>query len=817
MFVINEDLSIYVTRGDAAVFSVTCDNNGVNHVFKAGDVVRLKVYGKKDATNVVLQKDFHIFNETEAVAMYLSEHDTKFGDVISKPTDYWYEVELNPYTDPQTLIGYDEDGAKVFKLFPEGADIPEIPVDPEVVKVMDDELDLTSNRPVENRAVARAVAKLDAATSANAAKLKEQGNTLSGSISKLDSKIAVEKARIDNLAASPTPGDSELVDIRVGADGVTYGSAGTAIRSQVDGLRNLLSGYNYVPMEKDSPIFTNISDQYVNGYHGVTSLNGYTLSHFDTAEPTTLYFEVDGDIEYLTMVLFNGGLSGTVAAVYRDETLPLAGSPVEVEKGMTVAISHRNTSFRVCHNSLYLGYATSDQFNLSDRIKAEISEPVVSLTEALVESDVYLPASQKHSLFTYVNGYVDKDGYLVVDAANPYDTYYFTAKKDFNCYFERISNGYLSIALYGGEFGDMFLGRYRHFNSENNLPYENNPLLVKKGQTIAISCNVGVGFKLFGNNNVFGVQLKDTVYLNEAQKEATNEQAKQNIVRYEKSNGDSYSTERLFIYIPTYVGYVGYEFAHVVNAGINADNWRIIKAFSCDDNLAKRFDITNAGEWEMAIRILGRSDFIGGSLHGDEILGSITFIVDGVKKSLEEMAEPSTFKTLRIAENTLMCDPANSFPVVATHGKEYTFSDEGLTLKQFVNWKTEQEIETSYMTMLPILRGNGGLQVTDTYYADDDFMEYDISVPGKTLAFAYKKGVRNVTVYSNKSGVCASVEIVKAPDTTGGGWFQVSDAETYNKLYFTCAGYINTHTTEIGERWETETRYNISVNKGTDI
>lgn len=249
MFVINEDLSIYVTRGDAAVFSVTCDNNGVNHVFKAGDVVRLKVYGKKDATNVVLQKDFHIFKETEVVAMYLSEHDTKFGDVISKPTDYWYEVELNPYTDPQTLIGYDEDGAKVFKLFPEGADVPEIPVDPEVVKVMDDELDLTSNRPVENRAVARAVAKLDAATSANAAKLKEQGNTLRGNISDLDSQIAVERARIDNLVASavaPADADAnylEVVDLRAGADGVVYGSAGTAVREQIRKVKREFDNY----------------------------------------------------------------------------------------------------------------------------------------------------------------------------------------------------------------------------------------------------------------------------------------------------------------------------------------------------------------------------------------------------------------------------------------------------------------------------------------------------------------------------------------------------------------------------------------------
>jgi hypothetical protein len=50
----------------------------------------------------------------------LSKEDTKIGKKVNKPVDYWYEVELNPDTYPQTIVGYDEDGAKIFKLYPEG-------------------------------------------------------------------------------------------------------------------------------------------------------------------------------------------------------------------------------------------------------------------------------------------------------------------------------------------------------------------------------------------------------------------------------------------------------------------------------------------------------------------------------------------------------------------------------------------------------------------------------------------------------------------------------------------------------------------------
>jgi hypothetical protein len=122
MFVINEDKSIYITRGDSATFSVGATIGEEDYAYRQGDVVRFKVFAKKNCSDVVLQKDFDAEDGASAVEIYLTGDDTKIGEVISKPTDYWYEVELNPDTHPQTIIGYDEDGAKVFKLFPEGAE-----------------------------------------------------------------------------------------------------------------------------------------------------------------------------------------------------------------------------------------------------------------------------------------------------------------------------------------------------------------------------------------------------------------------------------------------------------------------------------------------------------------------------------------------------------------------------------------------------------------------------------------------------------------------------------------------------------------------
>lgn len=121
MFVIDDDLTIHITRGDAAAFEVEAINGTAEkYVFRNGDVVRFTVCSKKDYSNVVLQKDFPVTEETEFVAITLESKDTKIGDTINKPTEFWYEVELNPETNPQTIIGHTEDGAKVFMVYPEG-------------------------------------------------------------------------------------------------------------------------------------------------------------------------------------------------------------------------------------------------------------------------------------------------------------------------------------------------------------------------------------------------------------------------------------------------------------------------------------------------------------------------------------------------------------------------------------------------------------------------------------------------------------------------------------------------------------------------
>lgn len=122
MFIIDKNTkTIHITRGDHATVEVTAQNeDGSNYVFKKDDIIRFKVFTAKNFGEVHIQKDVKVESDTEIVPVVLDKEATRIGEAINKKVDYWYEVEVNPDTYPQTIIGYDRDGEKLFVVYPEG-------------------------------------------------------------------------------------------------------------------------------------------------------------------------------------------------------------------------------------------------------------------------------------------------------------------------------------------------------------------------------------------------------------------------------------------------------------------------------------------------------------------------------------------------------------------------------------------------------------------------------------------------------------------------------------------------------------------------
>lgn len=112
-----ENNKIHLTRGDKATIGLSLEN----YTFQQGDYIEFRVYNRKSLDKMpIMNITIEIAEETQEVDIVLSPEDTKIGEALNVPMTYWYEIELN---NEYTIIGYDEEGAKEFILYPEGVEI----------------------------------------------------------------------------------------------------------------------------------------------------------------------------------------------------------------------------------------------------------------------------------------------------------------------------------------------------------------------------------------------------------------------------------------------------------------------------------------------------------------------------------------------------------------------------------------------------------------------------------------------------------------------------------------------------------------------
>jgi len=489
-----------------------------------------------------------------------------------------------------------------------------------------------------------------------------------------------------------------------------------------------------------------------------------------------------------------------------------------------------------------------------DAVRGQVTDLKKDLSEIVNEAVVDKTANRKSDIFTLyqTNGYLSyADGHFVAD--NSWHCFLYTFEHDTDITIARENGsgtGMVGAVLFSEELDTIptlssgaktyyLKGGRSDKTGTESLPSESNIWNCKTGQMICIftqdnANNPNTNFTM----EYEGVKhlLNNDIYLNSFQEEQIQTIAgnKKPCLQYVPVNSTelpfSYFKEQINLYIPTTVGYLKYLFVRNELDSKNANNWRLDKAFACDENKDNRFLVVNSGEYEMALKIDGRDDFIGGIAHGDEVLGSITFLVNGNEiADITALTALTQFDELKIVETTDLYDPADGatlstrgqFSPVAQHGKEYTFTKDGLRLRQFVSWNVVETLNASYMTMLPMVRGNDSvsqLQITDTFYADDDYLKYYVGslgdISGK--AWAWRKNIDHAVIWSDISGVSAEVIMVKQPQIVNNGarQFKVQSAEAYNKLYWSVCGVgDDLYNVSVGERFGTESIYKLNICK----
>ena len=415
-----------------------------------------------------------------------------------------------------------------------------------------------------------------------------------------------------------------------------------------------------------------------------------------------------------------------------------------------------------------------------------------------------------------------------------YDSYYIITNKPSAIAFNNPTVAYLAMCgaeNYTGIETDSANNLYlrgdnpqRYRKSDGTLPTLDNPINVPADAVISFSMTAGA------METVYGFEEKNVVkeeFANAIGEIIDTDELRPTIKYLSTVDTDigSRGKEQLSIFLPTYNGFIKYAFVRCEYDNHNANNWRIDKCYACDNAKNVLYPITASGEWEMAIKINGAPDFIGGNAHGDEVLTAFNVFIDGVLIADVSTITEQPFDVVEIIETTLLYNPIDGatlstrdqYTPIGTHGRKYTITCDGIQLKQEVTFDTALTLNASYMTMLPIIRGNdtvSALQITDHYYADNNYTVYDVSVgESGSPGYGWKFDVEQATIWGNDSGINATVKMLKQPmiDNMGARRFQVQDTlNAYNKLYWSVCGVGgSTYDVSQNERFVTESAYTI--------
>lgn len=298
---------------------------------------------------------------------------------------------------------------------------------------------------------------------------------------------------------------------------------------------------------------------------------------------------------------------------------------------------------------------------------------------------------------------------------------------------------------------------------------------------------------------------------------------------YCQYNTGTYSTSdaRLRIWMPKKKGFLMVDmrhYAYTKTTGI-ADVWGIDNAYVTGTSRGTNlFTLTNNGEWEMAVRLTGASDFSGGGTHGDEKNCAAKIFINGIEKQFSDLTSETAFTELRFIQTSEVYSPTEdgNSQLIAYHGTEYIYTKENIRINQYLQWVGASEVTNTFMAMFPSRKtgtySGNTISIFDRIYANTDYSVYS---PTDNTSKVFAKA-SSADIYSGVSGVNAKINLVEYPFNLPGG-NQVSETDNggnnYFKLYFpvtsSASSTTTAYTTTAGEVWKSTVDYTIEVNKGS--
>ncbi|MDV7638736.1 hypothetical protein R4611_02355 [Acinetobacter baumannii] len=268
--------------------------------------------------------------------------------------------------------------------------------------------------------------------------------------------------------------------------------------------------------------------------------------------------------------------------------------------------------------------------------------------------------------------------------------------------------------------------------------------------------------------------------------------------------------DRITIYLPASNGnLIKYLFRHNQDASIQQDIWRLERAIETNTALVDVQEIVTYGEWEFTMRETAYPDDHVGGVHGDELLTSALFLVDGVYKDPMTWTGSGEAKEIRFQQVSNIYRRNTQIPI-AKHFKEDVITKDGITVLQSVEMLVTTNADRFWFAMLPIFRvAANSVQVTKRDIRDGVIR--DVTNAGFTQVYTPLKNGSYVNVSGDK--YTGSVKLSNINGALPTADIYVSNDTAYNKIYVSAIGGASSGVTlNAGQKFEWSTTYEVNAN-----
>ena len=200
-------------------------------------------------------------------------------------------------------------------------------------------------------------------------------DTTNVNVSKNTTDIATQTARIDtftSLQEGSTTGDAELIDGRVGADGVTYKNIGGAIRKQYEKNYNGINNLTRLIHNKNIPNFKSVSfdTSYGDGYRPSNTSNGAFWFDIDnTYDEIEFYAKITDPNGYkITCIMFLFDADNNIVGNTNGYKLGVANAGISGEKEFNPVVDFESIGVDFVKASIRL--VVSSKGNVTSETKA---------------------------------------------------------------------------------------------------------------------------------------------------------------------------------------------------------------------------------------------------------------------------------------------------------------------------------------------------------------------------------------------------------------------------------------------------------------